>query len=32
MTIEADEPISDAALEGIRRYAWLRWARRIDKL
>jgi L-serine dehydratase len=32
MTIEADEPISDAALEEIRSFPWLRWARRIDKL
>jgi L-serine dehydratase len=32
MTIEADEPISDSALEEIRSFPWLRWARRIDKL
>jgi hypothetical protein len=32
MTIEADEPISDEALEEIRRFPWLRWARRIEKI
>lgn len=32
MTIEADEPISDQALEEIRSFPWLRWARRIDRL
>ncbi|HEX6940479.1 MAG TPA: L-serine ammonia-lyase, iron-sulfur-dependent subunit beta [Longimicrobiales bacterium] len=32
MTIEADEPISDRALEEIRAFPWLRWARRIEKI
>lgn len=32
MTIEADEPVSPAALERIRSNSWLRWARQIDKL
>lgn len=32
MTIEADEGISDAALEKIRSHPWLRWARRIEKI
>ncbi|HEX7048749.1 MAG TPA: L-serine ammonia-lyase, iron-sulfur-dependent subunit beta [Longimicrobiales bacterium] len=32
MTIEADEPISDKALAEIRAHAWLRWARRIEKI
>jgi hypothetical protein len=32
MTIEADEPISDDALAEIRRFPWLRWARRIEKI
>jgi L-serine dehydratase len=32
MTIEVDEPISDETLEELRRYDWLRWARRIEKL
>lgn len=32
MTIEADEPISDKALDEIRAHPWLRWARRIEKI
>lgn len=32
MTIEVDEPISDQALEEIRTFPWLRWARRIEKI
>lgn len=32
MTIEADEPISTQALDRIRAFPWLHWARRIDKL
>lgn len=32
MTIEIDEPISDQALEEIRGYPWLRWARRVEKI
>jgi L-serine dehydratase len=32
MTIEADEPLSDSALDQIRSFEWLRWARRIERL
>lgn len=32
MTIEADEPIADAALGAIRSFPWLRWARVIPKI
>jgi L-serine dehydratase len=32
MTIEADEPISEAALGAIRSFPWLRWARVIPKI
>lgn len=32
MTIEADQPISDAALERIRAFPWLRWARRVERI
>ena len=32
MTIEADQPIPDVALQGIRAFPWLRWARRIEKI
>jgi L-serine dehydratase len=32
MTLEADEPVPDEALEEIRRFPWLRWARRIEKI
>jgi L-serine dehydratase len=32
MTIEVDEPISDSALEEIRAFPWLRWARRVEKI
>lgn len=32
MTIEVDEPISDAALAEIRAFPWLLWARRIDRV
>jgi len=32
MTIEADEPVPDEALEGIRQFPWLRWIRRIEKI
>lgn len=32
MTMEADEPISDAALQEIRSFPWLRWARRIERI
>jgi L-serine dehydratase len=31
MTIEADEPISDAALDEIRARPWVKWARRIER-
>ncbi len=32
MTIEADEPIPDEALEEIRAFPWLHWVRRIEKI
>jgi L-serine dehydratase len=32
MTIEADEPVPDDALEEIRRHPWLRWIRRIERI
>ncbi len=32
MTIEADQPIADVALQGIRAFPWLHWARRIEKI
>jgi L-serine dehydratase len=32
MTIEADEPISDAAVGAIRSFPWLRWARVVPKI
>ena len=32
MTIEADQPIPDVALQGIRAFPWLHWARRIEKI
>lgn len=32
MTIEADEPVPDAALNAIRGFPWLRWARRVEKI
>ncbi len=32
MTIEADQPIPDVALQGIRAFPWLRWVRRIEKI
>ncbi len=32
MTIETDQPIPDVALQGIRAFPWLRWARRIEKI
>ena len=32
MTIEADEPISNGALAGIRSFPWLRWVRMIEKI
>ncbi len=32
MTIEADQAIPDVALQGIRAFPWLRWARRIEKI
>lgn len=32
MTIEIDEPISDRALDEIRAFPWLRWARRVEKI
>jgi L-serine dehydratase len=32
MTIEADEPVSDAAVGAIRSFPWLRWARAIPKI
>jgi L-serine dehydratase len=32
MTIEIDEPVSDQALEAIRAFPWLRWARRVEKI
>lgn len=32
MTIEADESISERALAEIRSFAWVRWARKIEKI
>ncbi len=32
MTIEADQPIPDPALQAIRAFPWLHWARRIEKI
>ena len=32
MTIEADEAIPDGALDAVRGFPWLRWARRITKI
>jgi hypothetical protein len=32
MTIEADEPVPDEAIREIQGFAWLRWARRIEKI
>lgn len=32
MTIEADEPIGDAALGAIRSFPWLRWARAVPRI
>lgn len=32
MTIEADQPVPDAALEEIRSHPWLRWVRRIEAI
>jgi L-serine dehydratase len=32
MTIEADEPISEGALDAIRSFPWLRWARVVPKI
>lgn len=32
MTIEVDAPISDQALEEIRAFDWLRWARRVEQI
>jgi L-serine dehydratase len=32
MTIEADEPISEAVLAAIRSFPWLRWARAVPKI
>ena len=32
MTIEADEPVPDGALNAIRGFPWLRWARRVDRI
>lgn len=32
MTIECDEPVSEAALGAIRSFPWLRWARLIPKI
>jgi L-serine dehydratase len=32
MTIEADEPVGDAALAAIRSFPWLRWARAVPKI
>ncbi len=32
MTIEADEPIPEAALAEIRAFAWLRWARCMERI
>ena len=32
MTIEADEPVNDAALAAIRGFPWLRWARAVPKI
>ena len=32
MTIEADEPVNEAALSAIRGFPWLRWARAVPKI
>jgi L-serine dehydratase len=32
MTIEADEPIADAAFDAIRGFPWVRWARMVPKI
>lgn len=32
MTIEADQPIPDVAIQAIRAFPWLHWARRIAKI
>jgi L-serine dehydratase len=32
MTIEADAPIPDLVLEELRGFAWLHWARRVEKI
>ncbi len=32
MTIEADQPIPDVAIQAIRAFPWLHWARRIEKI
>jgi L-serine dehydratase len=32
MTIEADEPVSEAALGAIRSFPWLRWARSVPRI
>lgn len=32
MTIEADEPVPDGALDAIRGFPWLRWARRVPRI
>ncbi|HET7322128.1 MAG TPA: L-serine ammonia-lyase, iron-sulfur-dependent subunit beta [Longimicrobiaceae bacterium] len=32
MTIEADEPVSESALEEIRAHPWLHWARTVEKI
>jgi L-serine dehydratase len=32
MTIEADAPVPDFVLEELRRFDWLRWARRVEKI
>ena len=32
MTLEADEPISEKAVEEIRAFEWVRWARRVPRL
>jgi len=32
MTIEADAPIPDTVIEELRGFAWVHWARRIEKI
>jgi L-serine dehydratase len=32
MTIEADQPVPDVAIQAIKAFPWLHWARRIEKI